>query len=86
MPVIVGGKSVGDIVELLADGSAFGLDLTYRFQRGALGSHAIGLARRFVGDDSFCTVLGDNVLLGDPLATAAAAFEAGPFGGGHPAA
>ena len=26
--VIVGGKSVGDIVELLADGSEFGLDLT----------------------------------------------------------
>ncbi|MGO9179215.1 MAG: sugar phosphate nucleotidyltransferase [Candidatus Limnocylindrales bacterium] len=81
--VIVGGKSVGDVVELLADGRAFGLDLTYRFQRGALGiAHAIGLARRFVGDDAFCTVLGDNVLLGDPLATAAAAFEASPFGGG----
>ena len=35
--VIVGGKSVGDVVELLADGSAFGLDLTYRYQPGALG-------------------------------------------------
>ena len=35
--VIVGGKSVGDVVELLADGSHFGLDLTYRYQRGALG-------------------------------------------------
>ena len=30
----------------------FGLDLTYRYQRGALGiAHAIGLARDFVGDD-----------------------------------
>ena len=35
--VIVGGKSVGDVVELLADGQHFGLDLTYRYQRGALG-------------------------------------------------
>ena len=35
--VIVGGKSVGDVVELLADGSAFGIDLTYRYQPGALG-------------------------------------------------
>src|SRR5439155_1176136 len=44
--VIVGGKSVGDVVELLADGSHFGLDLTYRYQHGALGiAHAIGLAR-----------------------------------------
>ena len=34
--VIVGGKSVGDVVELLADGEHFGLDLTYRFDRGAL--------------------------------------------------
>ncbi len=67
--VIVGGKSVGDIVELLGDGSHFGLDLTYRYQRGALGiAHAIGLARDFVGDDAFCVVLGDNILRGEPLA------------------
>ncbi len=63
--VIVGGKSVGDVVELLADGAHFGLDLTYRYQRGALGiAHAIGLARNFVGDDAFCCVLGDNILRG----------------------
>ncbi len=81
--VIVGGKSVGDIVELLADGSHFGLDLTYRYQRGALGiAHAIGLARDFVGDDAFCTVLGDNILRGEPLAATAAEFEAGPWGAG----
>ncbi len=44
--VVVGGKSVGDVVELLGDGSHFGLDLTYRYQQGALGiAHAIGLAR-----------------------------------------
>ena len=64
--VIVGGKSVGDIVELLGDGRHFGLDLTYRYQRGALGiAHAIGLARDFIGDDAFCVVLGDNILRGD---------------------
>jgi len=81
--VIVGGKSVGDIVELLADGSDFGLDLTYRFQRGALGiAHAIGLARRFVGSDAFCAVLGDNVLRGEPLAEMAREFEASAFGAG----
>ena len=81
--VIVGGKSVGDVVELLADGEHFGLDLTYRYQRGALGiAHAIGLARDFVGDDAFCCVLGDNVLLGPPLADAAREFEAGSWGAG----
>jgi glucose-1-phosphate thymidylyltransferase len=81
--VIVGGRSVGDIVELLADGADFGLDLTYRYQRGALGiAHAIGLARDFVGQDSFCVVLGDNVMRGDPLADAARDFEGGPYGAG----
>jgi len=81
--VIVGGKSVGDIVELLGDGRHFGLDLTYRYQRGALGiAHAIGLARDFIGDDSFCVVLGDNILRGDPLAPLARQFEDGQHGAG----
>ena len=81
--VIVGGKSVGDVVELLADGSHFGLDLTYRYQRGALGiAHAIGLARDFVGDEAFCCVLGDNILRGEPLAPVAGEFEAGAWGAG----
>jgi glucose-1-phosphate thymidylyltransferase len=81
--VIVGGKSVGDVVELLADGSHFGLDLTYRYQRGALGiAHAIGLARDFVGDDSFCVVLGDNILRGQALDEVASAFDSGPWDAG----
>jgi glucose-1-phosphate thymidylyltransferase len=81
--VIVGGKSVGDIVELLGDGRHFGLDLTYRYQRGALGiAHAIGLARDFIGDDAFCVVLGDNILLGEPLAPVARQFEDGGWGAG----
>jgi glucose-1-phosphate thymidylyltransferase len=81
--VIVGGKSVGDVVELLADGAHLGLDLTYRYQRGALGiAHAIGLARRFVGDDAFCCILGDNILRGPNLAATAHEFEDGPWGAG----
>jgi glucose-1-phosphate thymidylyltransferase len=81
--VIVGGKSVGDVVELLADGSSFGLDLTYRYQPGALGiAHAIGLARDFVGDDAFCCVLGDNILRGPALAGVADDFESGPYDAG----
>ena len=81
--IVLGGRSIGDIVELLADGEEFGLDLTYRYQRGALGiAHAIGLARDFVGDDSFCVVLGDNVLRGPDLADVAREFESGPWGAG----
>jgi glucose-1-phosphate thymidylyltransferase len=81
--VVVGGKSVGDVVELLADGSHFGLDLTYRYQRGALGiAHAIGLARGFVGDDAFCCILGDNILRGPDLTGMAREFEEGSWGAG----
>lgn len=81
--IVVGGRSVGDIVELLGDGAEFGLDLTYRYQRGAKGiAHAIGLARDFVSTDSFCVVLGDNILRGDPLNEMARAFDEGPWGAG----
>src|SRR5215208_2145065 len=81
--VVLGGRSVGDIVELLGDGSDFGLDLTYRYQSGAHGiAHAIGLARDFVANDCFCVVLGDNILRGEPLRDHANAFEAGPWGAG----
>ena len=81
--VVVGGKSVGDVVELIADGSHFGLDLTYRYQHGALGiAHAIGLARDFVGGDAFCCVLGDNILRGPSLDGVAREFEGSTCGAG----
>jgi len=81
--VILGGRSIGDIVELLSDGHDHGVDLTYRYQRGSLGiAHAIGLTRDFIGDDPFCVVLGDNILRGQPLADEAHEFETGPWGGG----
>jgi glucose-1-phosphate thymidylyltransferase len=81
--VILGGRSVGDIVELLGDGSQFGFDLTYRYQRGPLGiAHGIGLARKWVGRDDFCVVLGDNVLRGPALDAVAREFQQGVCGAG----
>ena len=63
--VIVGGRSVGDVLELLQDGSEFGIRITYRYQPLALGiSHAIGLAKEFAGDDPILVILGDNILRG----------------------
>jgi glucose-1-phosphate thymidylyltransferase len=81
--VILGGLSIGDIVELLGDGADFGVDLTYRHQRDARGiAHAIGLARDFVAGDSCCVVLGDNILRGPDLGDIAREFDAGPWGAG----
>lgn len=80
--VVVGGRSVGDILELLHDGSDIGLSLTYRYQRGALGiAHAIGLAREFAGDDPIAIVLGDNILHGS-LREFAERFVTGDAGAG----
>lgn len=80
--VVVGGRSVGDILELLHDGSDIGLSLTYRYQRGALGiAHAIGLAREFAGDDPIAIVLGDNILRGS-LHEFAERFATGDAGAG----
>jgi glucose-1-phosphate thymidylyltransferase len=81
--VVLGGKSIGDIVELLGDGSEFGLSLTYRYQRDPLGiAQAIGLARDIVGNDTCCVVLGDNILRGPALREVATAFDAGSAGAG----
>ena len=81
--VILGGKSIGDIVELLSDGRDFGVELTYRYQHGSLGiAHAIGLTRDFVGHDSFAVVLGDNIMPGADLSSQASEFDTGPWGAG----
>ena len=80
--VVVGGRSVGDILELLHDGSDIGLSLTYRYQRGALGiAHAIGLAKEFAGEDPVAIVLGDNILHGE-LRDFAVRFETSDAGAG----
>lgn len=80
--VVVGGRSVGDVLELLHDGSDVGLELTYRYQRGALGiAHALGLAAGFAADEPLAVVLGDNVLRGS-LRAFADEFAASDAGAG----
>jgi glucose-1-phosphate thymidylyltransferase len=64
------GVILGDILpekvkELLGDGSAHGVHLTYIVQGFPAGiAHAILCAERFLGDEPFCVYLGDNVLKG----------------------
>ncbi|MCD6362029.1 MAG: NTP transferase domain-containing protein [Armatimonadetes bacterium] len=64
--IVTGGNSPGDFLELLHDGSEFGLEhLTFTYQRGAGGiADALRLARSFVADERVIVMLGDNVLGG----------------------
>lgn len=69
--VVTSPEHMGDVVNLLGSGRAFGLDLTYRVQDEPGGiAQAIGLCENFVGGDPVLVVLGDNVLeddLGDDV-------------------
>ncbi len=56
--------------EMLGDGSQIGLNLSYRVQPKPEGlAQAFLLGKEFIGSDSVCLVLGDNVFYGQGLAS-----------------
>ena len=53
---------------LLDDGSRLGLDFSYKVQEAPRGlADAFILGEEFIGDDSVCLILGDNVFYGQDL-------------------
>lgn len=53
---------------LLGDGSKLGIKLSYKIQDKPRGlADAFILGERFIGDDSVCLILGDNVFYGQDL-------------------
>ncbi|MGQ9582067.1 MAG: glucose-1-phosphate thymidylyltransferase [Thermoplasmatota archaeon] len=63
--VILGDMMPEKVRELLGDGSAWGVRLTYIVQGEPRGiAHAVGCARDFMGESPFVVYLGDNVLKG----------------------
>lgn len=63
--VIVPPDEQQPFVDLLGDGSAFGIHIEYKeqkVQRGIADAFLIG--EEFIGDDSVCLALGDNIFYG----------------------
>ena len=76
--MIVSGRGhAGHFLELLGSGIEFGAQLTYEIQEGAGGiAQALGLARRWAGDDSVTVILGDNIFE-DSVKKAVQSFTSG---------
>jgi len=56
--------------ELLQDGSALGLRLTYKEQVSPRGiAEAFIIGEEFIGDDAVCLILGDNIFYGSGLSS-----------------
>ena len=60
---IVVGDTHQEIREAVGDGSRFGVSVTYIEQEAPLGlAHALLVSESFLGADSFCMYLGDNLI------------------------
>lgn len=62
--IVTGGKHAGHFLELLGNGSDFGLkDIAYTYQQGEGGiADALRLAEHFADGKNICVVLGDNII------------------------
>ena len=74
--------------ELLGDGSRLGMKLEYKVQEKPRGlADAFILGEEFIGGDSVCLILGDNVFYGQALSSylkKGAALESGAMVFGYP--
>ena len=61
-------QDINKFEELLGDGSDWGIELEYKIQPSPDGlAQAFVLGEEFIGDDSVCLILGDNIFYGSGL-------------------
>ncbi len=60
--IVLGGESVGDFIKLLGDGSKFGANFNYVYQKKAGGiAEALSLTKNIVEGHKIAVILGDNI-------------------------
>jgi len=63
--IIVNRNDYNQFYQLLGDGKKFGVNFEYAFQDEPNGiAEAFIIGKKFIGDDSTCLVLGDNIFFG----------------------
>jgi glucose-1-phosphate thymidylyltransferase len=68
--VISTSKDIGRYEELLGDGSDWGIKLQYKVQPSPNGlAESFILGEKFIGSDSVCLILGDNIFYGQGFST-----------------
>ncbi len=71
MLIITTPEDQAGFVRLLGDGSRIGIDISYAVQPRPEGlAQAFVIGEDFIGDESVCLVLGDNIFFGTGLGTA----------------
>ena len=64
--IITTEKDQNDFIELLGDGSEFGVNFSYAIQKAPNGlAEAFIIGEKFIGEDSCAMALGDNIYFGD---------------------
>lgn len=64
--IISTSRDTPHIMELLGDGSSYGLNLSYKVQKAPNGlAEAFILGENFIGDSDVALILGDNLFYGD---------------------
>jgi glucose-1-phosphate thymidylyltransferase len=80
--IVTGGENTGEFMNLIKDGKELGLETVYyAFQTNPTGgiADALKLARNFIGQEKFCMMLGDNLIL-DELNEEVEKFKQQPYG------
>lgn len=66
--IIVPADEMYSFIKLLGDGSELGISITYRIQKVQRGiADAFLIGKTFIGGDSVCLILGDNIFYGEGL-------------------